>query len=81
MQVFNNAFELLTNDPAELEDYNNRNNIIDETKDLILHRGWGIVEASEYLAISESSTKSILLGEISKLPLSLLEGMTDLTDI
>ncbi|NQY65867.1 MAG: XRE family transcriptional regulator, partial [Alteromonadaceae bacterium] len=52
MQSFNNAFELITDDKIEVENYILRSNMMDAIVDLIKSKDWTQKEAAEHLGVT-----------------------------
>jgi predicted XRE-type DNA-binding protein len=75
MKTFNSAFELLTNDPKEIENYTMRSNMMNAIVDLIKAKGWTQKESAEYLGVSQPRISNLINGRISKFSIDMLMGM------
>jgi len=75
MKSYNNAFELLTDDPKEVESYTMRSNLMNEIVGLIKRKGWTQKEAAQYLIVPQQCISNIQNGEISKCSLYMLEAV------
>lgn len=75
MQSFNNAFELLTDDPKEVENYTMRSNMMDAIVDLIKAKDWTQKEAAEHLGVTQPRISNLKNGRISKFSVDMLMGM------
>ena len=72
METYDNAFELLTDDPVKLKDYKSRSDLIDEINDYVNSKKWGDNQACVNLRIFSWDYAAIKKGEINSLSLSLL---------
>lgn len=75
MKSFSNAFELLTDDIKEVENYTMRSNMMNAIVDLIELKGWTQIEAAEYLGVSQPRISNLKNGRISKFSVDMLMGM------
>jgi predicted XRE-type DNA-binding protein len=75
MQSFNNAFELLTDDTKEVENYTMRSNMMNAIVDLIKAKDWTQKEAAEHLGVSQPRISNLKNGRISKFSVDMLMGM------
>lgn len=75
MNSFSNAFELLTDDVKEIENYTMRSNMMDAIVDLIKIKNWTQKEAAEYLGVSQPRISNLKNGKISKFSVDMLMGM------
>jgi predicted XRE-type DNA-binding protein len=75
MKSFNNAFELLTDDKKEIENYILRSNMMDAIVDLIKAKDWTQKEAAEHLNVTQPRISNLKNGRISKFSVDMLMGM------
>lgn len=75
MESFNSAFELLTDDPKEIENYTMRANMMNAIVDLIKAREWTQKEAAEHLGVAQPRISNLKNGRISKFSVDMLMGM------
>jgi predicted XRE-type DNA-binding protein len=75
MNTLTNAFELLTDDEKEVENYMLRSNMMDAIIKLINLRGWTQEEVTKNLGVSHLQYDNLKNGRISKLSHFVLEGM------
>jgi predicted XRE-type DNA-binding protein len=75
MKSFNNAFELLTDDSKEIENYTMRSNMMNAIVDLISNKSWTQKEAAEYLGVTQPRISNLKNGRISKFSVDMLMGM------
>jgi predicted XRE-type DNA-binding protein len=75
MNSFSNAFELLTDDVKEVENYTMRSNMMNAIVDLIKSKDWTQKEAAEYLGVSQPRISNLKNGKISKFSVDMLMGM------
>jgi predicted XRE-type DNA-binding protein len=75
MQSFNSAFELLTNDPQEIENHTMRMNMMNAIVGLIKANDWTQKEAAEHLGVSQPRISNLKNGRISKFSVDMLMGM------
>jgi predicted XRE-type DNA-binding protein len=75
MNSFNNAFELLTDDIKEVENYTMRSNMMNAIVDLIKTKNWTQKEAAEHLCVSQPRISNLKSGKISKFSVDMLMGM------
>ena len=75
MNTVNNAFELLTDDIKEVENYTMRSNMMNAIVDLIKLKDWTQKEAAEYLGVSQPRISNLKNGKISKFSIDMLMGM------
>jgi len=75
MKSFNNAFELLTDDIKEVENYTMRSNMMNAIVDLIKAKDWTQKEAAEHLGVSQPRISNLRNGKISKFSVDMLMGM------
>lgn len=75
MKTFNNAFELLTDDVKEVENYMMRSNMMDAIVDIIKAKEWTQKEAAEHLGVSQPRISNLKSGKISKFSVDMLMGM------
>ena len=71
----NNAFELLTDDVKDVENYTMCSNMMDAIVDLIKDKGWTQKEAAEHLGVSQPRISNLKNGRISKFSVDMLMGM------
>ena len=75
MKSFNNAFELLTDDTKEIENYMMRSNMMNAITDLIESKNWTQLEAANHLEVSQPRISNLKNGKISKFSVDMLMGM------
>ena len=75
MKSFSNAFELLTDDTKEIENYTMRSNMMNAITDLIENKNWTQKEAAESLGVSQPRISNLKNGKISKFSVDMLMGM------
>jgi|TARA_R110000744_G_scaffold62478_2_gene128987 predicted XRE-type DNA-binding protein len=75
MKSFNSAFELLTDDTKDIENYTMRSNMMDAIVDLIKSKDWTQKEAAEHLGVSQPRISNLKNGRISKFSVDMLMGM------
>jgi predicted XRE-type DNA-binding protein len=75
MKSFNNAFELLTGDTKEIENYNMRSNMMDAIVDLLKAKDWTQKEAAEHLGVSQPRISNLRNGKVSKFSVDMLMRM------
>jgi predicted XRE-type DNA-binding protein len=75
MESFSNAFELLTDDDKEIENYVMRSNMMNAISDLIKAKGWTQKEASEHLGVTQPRISNLKNGKINKFSIDMLMGM------
>jgi len=75
MKSFNNAFELLTDDENEIENYMLRSNMMNAIVDLIESKDWTQKEAAEHLDVTQPRISNLKNGKISKFSVDMLMGM------
>jgi predicted XRE-type DNA-binding protein len=75
MQSFSNAFELLTDDVKEVENFTMRSNMMNAIVDLIKSKDWTQKEAAEHLGVSQPRISNLKNGKIDKFSVDMLMGM------
>jgi predicted XRE-type DNA-binding protein len=75
MQSFSNAFELLTDDIKEVENFTMRSNMMNAIVDLIKSKDWTQKEAAEHLSVSQPRISNLKNGKIDKFSVDMLMGM------
>ncbi|MFT6347109.1 MAG: putative XRE-type DNA-binding protein [Psychromonas sp.] len=75
MKSFNNAFELLTDDVKEIENYTMRSNMMNAIVDLIKEKDWTQKEAAKHLDVSQPRISNLKNGKVSKFSVDMLIGM------
>ena len=72
---FDNAFELLTDDPGEVQLLTMRSNMMNALNDLIKGKEWTQEEAAELLGVTQPRISALKNGKISKFSVGMLMGM------
>jgi len=75
MKSYNNAFELLTDNKKEIENYTMRSNMMNAITDLIESNNWTQLEAASKLEVSQPRISNLKNGKISKFSVDMLMGM------
>lgn len=66
MKSYNNAFEILTDDPIKLKDYEDRSDLMDEMNDSIKNLDWSKSYAAARYGVSKETVSELVLGQIGK---------------
>lgn len=68
MKSYNNAFEILTDDPIKLQDYEDRSDLMDEMNDSIKSLDLSKSSAAKRYGVDEKTVSELILAQISKFP-------------
>ena len=75
MKKFNNAFEILSEDPKQVENFTMRSDMMNAITDIIKAKKWTQTEAAKYLEVTQPRISSLKNGHISKFSIDMLMGM------
>jgi len=75
MKSLSNAFELLTDDVKEIENYTMRSHMMNAIVDLIKAKEWTQKEAAMHLSVSQPRISNLKNGKINKFSIDMLMGM------
>ena len=75
MKRYDSAFELLTSDAEELENYKMRSGMMNAIVDVIKENNWTQKEAADFLGVSQPRISNLKNGKMSKFSVDMLMGM------
>lgn len=75
MKKYKNAFEILSSEKKEIENYTMRSDMMNAIKDIIKEQEWTQTEAAKRLEVTQPRISSLKNGHISKFSIDMLMGM------